>query len=92
MQGTKAFKVPEHVSFVEMTDEAVLLDMEKEVFFGLNDVGTVVWKRMMSGPPPVFEDLVQAVEAEFDGTSEQIEADVHRFLGQLQSRGLVQPA
>jgi len=92
MQTTSVFAVPAHVSFAEVTDEAVILDMEREVFFGINEVGTVVWKRIMSEPPATLCDLVEAVAAVFDAGREAIESDVGRFVVDLQARGLVQVA
>ncbi len=35
--------VPDHVLVRQMDDELVILDLNTEAYFGLNDVGTAMW-------------------------------------------------
>jgi hypothetical protein len=42
----RTFVVNESVVYAELDDEAVLLNIESGIYFGLNDVSTEIWKAL----------------------------------------------
>lgn len=69
---------------------AVLLDLRRDVFFSLDEVGTLVWHEIESG-----HDAAAAAERvceEYDAPRDVARQDVERFLAELVSRGLAVPA
>ncbi|MCA9736011.1 MAG: PqqD family protein [Gemmatimonadota bacterium] len=77
------------VIFKAVSDGAVLLHTESEVYFGLNHVGARVWE-MIPGAGTRRDDLVQRLaEAYPDVGVETLEQDVGELLGQLAENGLI---
>jgi len=75
------------VIFQELKGEAVLLDLEKEVYFGLDEVATALWRQLQHNP-----DLNAACESmlgEFAVEPVQLQRDIFAFLTQLVDAGLV---
>jgi hypothetical protein len=77
------------VMFREVSDGAVLLQMEEEIYFGLNPVGARVWQLL---PPTCtsIEDLCDRLHGYYpDVPAEQILADVTELLGELRKNKLL---
>ncbi len=76
----------DQVLFQDVGDEAVLLDLASETYFGLNVVGTRVWNLL----PDV--DSLRAVHAvlcaEFEAPADVIERDLLALAAQLSDAGL----
>ena len=75
--------------FREVSEGAVLLQMEDEIYFGLNDVGVRVWHLL---PPACdsMEDLCARLgEVYPDVPADQLAADVTDLLGQLREAKLI---
>ena len=68
-------------------DEAVLLDLASEHYFGLNAVGTRVW-RLLEQDPDV-QAAFATLLTEYDVAPEQLERDLLVLLEQLSQAGLV---
>jgi len=71
----------------EVDGEMVLLDMESENYFGLDEVGTSIWQAMQDKETlkEVFEVLLEQYEVE----AEVLENDLSSFIGKLVESGLV---
>ena len=71
----------------EVDGEMVLLDMESENYFGLDEVGTAIWQAMQEKETlkEVFEVLLDQYEVEAD----MLENDLSDFVGKLVESGLV---
>lgn len=59
-----------------------------DAIYNLNEVGSFIWT-LLDGRPSLPQ-IVEAVCAEFDVAIEQATADAGRFLGTLESAGVVQ--
>jgi hypothetical protein len=70
-------------------DELVILDVPSGRFFGLNDVGSVIWDRLERDA--THDQLVDAVVAVFDVDRETASVDVASLVDQLTDAGLVTP-
>lgn len=79
---------PEHVMFRELDGEAVLLNLQNEMYYGLDEVGTRMWQLLTTS------DSVQAamntMMEEFDVTPDVLEKDVARMIKELQEHGLLE--
>lgn len=77
------------VMFREVSDGAVLLQMEDEIYFGLNEVGSRVWQLL----PPTCADLDELCarlgEVYPDVPGDQLLADVTELLDQLREHKLL---
>ncbi len=71
----------------EVDGEMVLLDMESENYFGLDEVGTAIWQAMQEKETlrEVFEVLLEQYEVEAD----MLEHDLSDFVAKLVESGLL---
>lgn len=93
MPSTATLPLPDPaVLFRPVSEGAVLLHVEDEVYFGLNEVGCRVWELL----PPNSSDLsalVAALAAVYPDVSEAVlRKDVTELLLQLEDAGLVRTA
>jgi len=72
----------------EVNGETVILHFESGDYFGLNDVGTLVW-RMIEQPRSVSE-LRDAILREYEVDDNQCERDLLDLLKELHRRGLIE--
>ena len=72
----------------EVDGEMVLLDMNSENYFGLDEVGTAIWQAMQDDGnlKKVFEVLLEQYEVEED----VLKNDLITFVEKLQESGLVE--
>lgn len=84
--------VPSNVLIRFLEQEAVLLNVETEKYFGLDAVGARMWQ-LATNSPTVELALAQLVE-EYDAPPERLRADFSGLLANLQENGLIalQPA
>jgi len=82
----RAFATP-RVLFKDLGDEAVLLDLDTETYFGLNAVGTRFWKLVTTAP--TIRDALEVMLGEFDVPPNELERDIRELLDELVRRGLV---
>ena len=79
-------RVSESVVSAELEGEAVLLNVETGVYFGLDALGSEIWKHLEQGATEdaIFTQLLQEYEVE----ASQLADDLSTFLGLLQEKGL----
>jgi len=80
-------RVSPEVLLQEIGGESVLLDTASENYFGLNSVGTHIWRLLDGGTD--LRTVCDTVLAEYDVPTEQLEHDVIALVGQLADAGLV---
>jgi hypothetical protein len=71
----------------ELRGEAVLLDLASESYFGLDDVGTGMWRALTTAP--TIEGALDSLLDEYDVTREQLARDLEAFVEKLSNAGLV---
>jgi coenzyme PQQ synthesis protein D (PqqD) len=76
-----------HVRIQQTGDEAVLLDLASEQYFGLDAVGTRVWQ-LLAGNPEV-QAVFAVLATEYDVAGERLESDLLTLLAQLADAGLI---
>ena len=70
----------------EVDGEMVLLDMESENYFGLDEVGTSIWQAMQE--KETLKEVYEALLAQYDVGEEMLENDLLEFVGKLVESGL----
>ena len=71
----------------EVAGETILLDLGRESYFGLNEVGSSLWRLLKTGTS--VAELIAALRTEYDVEGARLEADITGLLGQLLEEGLV---
>lgn len=66
----------------------VLLDSDRQVFVGFDDIGTSIWQAVEK--PTAVADLCTALAARYAAERPVIEGDVVQFLDQLLQQKLVE--
>lgn len=76
------------LSWKEIDDEVIVLDLRSSQYLTTNASGTLVWRHLVDGA--TFVELVAAVEDHF-GVAEEIAArDVATFCSSLDDLGLLE--
>ena len=77
---------------VETIDgECLVLDLDRNVYFGLNPVGLSIWESIASGA--TLSSVLSDLQVRFpDVPAERLDADLRAFLGQLVGAHLVHTA
>ena len=68
--------------------EAVLLQPEAGMYYGMNEVATVLWERLEE--PATVADLRAELCSEFDVEASVADRDLQAFLSDLEAAGLVE--
>jgi len=71
----------------EVSGEAVLLDLKSESYFGLDAVGTRIWRLVEKDGH--LKRVHSAMLAEFEVEPERLEHDLKELIGRLAEAGLV---
>lgn len=71
----------------EVGSETVLLHLEEGMYFGLDNVGNVIWDALKDGA--TFEELAACVLSAFKVDRDVAEKDLVSFLRQLEEHNLV---
>jgi hypothetical protein len=83
-------KFPEEVLARQVGEEAVMLDLARGTYFGLDPVGARIWQLLGQGK--TLAEVCDAMVDEYDVSREVIERDVAKLVQELVDRGLVAPA
>lgn len=82
-----AVTIGDAVLYQELEDEAVLLNMENQHYYGLNDVGARMWKSLMeAGTIAAAGDLLGET---YDIDRDVIRADLENLVRDLLKAGLL---
>ena len=71
-------------------DESVLLNLNTEMYLGLDAVGTRMWT-VLQDSGSLQEACARLLE-EFDVDADRLRADLDEFVATLRAQGLIQPA
>jgi hypothetical protein len=79
--------IPEGVMVRLLDGESVLLNLNTESYFGLDDIGTRMWTILTESAS--IEAAYTALEAEYDVEPGQLQADLGSFIDKLAEAGLI---
>ncbi len=80
---------PDVISTQLDEEESVLLSLETQRYYSLNETGSRIWD-LLSGGRSV-EEIAEAITAEWDTTYDEALHYVEQFLEELSEEGLVEP-
>jgi len=72
----------------EVDGEMVLLDMNSENYFGLDEVGTAIWQAMQKSGS--LKEVYQAMLEQYEVEPEVLEKDLLDFVQKLNDSGLAE--
>ena len=85
--GQKVSAAPETM-INEVGGEAVLLNLKSECYYGLDDVGTSMWKALTSGG--TIEEAYRSLMDEFEVDGEQLRRDFLALIEKLSEQELIE--
>lgn len=83
----QTLRANESVVSADLDGETVLLNVETGVYFGLDPVGTEIWKVLEKGATE--DEVVVRLGEIFEVDADQLRDDVRDFVTQLQDKQLV---
>ena len=81
-------RISKEVIFQELEGEAVLLNMQSGIFFGLNPVAKRMWELLSELGQA--ERVLKQLLLEYDASEEKLRQDLVDFIEKLKSKGLVE--
>jgi hypothetical protein len=81
------FAIPAAVLWREVDGQMVLLHLETEQYFGLNEVGATIVTRLIEAP---YGAAVAALEGEYDVEPAVLQRDIDVLIDQLLAAGLLE--
>ncbi len=85
---TKRVLMPSDVLTCELEGESVLLNLKSERYFGLDEVGSRMWKVLTTSES--IQAAYQALLAEYAVDPEQLSRDLENFIEKLLGQGLIE--
>ena len=85
---TDRLDVPQHVLIRFLDKESVLLNVETERYFGLDETGTRMWQLVTAAPSVEF--AYRQLLDEYDVQAEPLRRDLIELLSRLVENGLLQ--
>jgi coenzyme PQQ synthesis protein D (PqqD) len=82
----RAFATP-RVLCKDLGDEAILLDLETETYFGLNAAGTRLWNLLTTAPS--IREAFEVMLEEYAVAPDELERDMDALIDELVGRGLL---
>ena len=80
--------MPPHVLVRPIDAECVLLNINNERYFGLNEVGTRMWTTLTSAQS--IQAAYEALLHEYRVDAEQLRQDLQSLVGELVENGLIE--
>ena len=80
-------RVPDQVLFQEVGAHSALLHMESELYFGLDEVGTRMWKTLLEAE--TIGAAAQTLIETYDVAPEQMRDDLINLVRELEKHGLI---
>jgi hypothetical protein len=77
-----------HSISTDLIGEVVILDLHRDLYFGMDEVGAFIWERIQKGISG--QALRDELLSEFDVEPERCERDLAALLGDLRKNGLIE--
>ena len=86
-EDTRVVAAPERQLSTELGGEVVILDIDKGEYFGLANVGTLIWNMLQT--PRRVSEIVDRIVTDYDVRRDTAEEDLQALLADLAARGLI---
>jgi hypothetical protein len=83
----KKVKISDNVLFQQINNECVLLDMDSEQYFGLDDVGARMWQILSEDGDP--EKALTQLLSEYDTDENTLRQDLVNLIAELGNEKLI---
>ena len=87
MGEAQLYQISNDVMVREVDDGAVLLELEKGVYYGLDPIGLRIWH--MISEQRSIGTICEQLNLEYDVSQNKLSSDVINLLGELEQNGLV---
>ena len=87
MNLDQSVTVSPEVMSQEVSGETVLLDLQSESYFGLDEVGTRIWQLLQE--QETLQGVYEVMLEEYDVAPDRLQADLEELLVQLSDSGLI---
>lgn len=84
------FEPSHNVVACELGDGLAILDLEKNVYFSLNDVGGAVWSLLRERPHSA-QSVADTIVADFAVETAECQRDIALLFDELSQAGLIRP-
>lgn len=81
------WRKPANVLVREVGGEAVLLDLDTEKYFGLDEIGTIVLREVEAGS--TLAQTIATIVESYDASEDVVRTDVENLVTALVERGLL---
>jgi Coenzyme PQQ synthesis protein D (PqqD) len=85
-----AFRIPDDVIFRELDGEAVVLNLDTGIYFGLDAVGTRIWRLIEERK--ALKAVLDTLIDEYDAPPDHLQRDLLAFVERLNTKGLLSRA
>jgi hypothetical protein len=85
--GDSIVEPAKDVIFQQLDGEAVLLNMQTEIYFGLDRIGTQIWQLIEKHSS--LRVVAQTLLDQYEIGEEQLQDHLFEFIEKLESKGLV---
>ena len=82
-----AFRIPDDVVFRELDGEAVVLNLDTGIYFGLDAVGTRIWRLIEERKP--LRIVLDTLIDEYEASPDRLQSDLLAFVERLNGKGLL---
>jgi Coenzyme PQQ synthesis protein D (PqqD) len=83
----KRIAIRPNVLVRELRGESVLLNLDSEAYFGLDEIGTGMWRALTS--TATVREACDALLSEYDVEPQRLEQDLGLFVEKLAGAGLI---
>ena len=84
---TRAINISSEILTQEVSGETVILDLKNESYFGLDEVGTRIWKLLQQEKD--IQSITETMLDEYDVEEKQLGKDIQALLSQLNEAGII---
>lgn len=84
---TMRVSIPQDVLIRELDGESVILNLNSERYFGLDEVGTRMWQALSDCE--LIQDAYETLLNEYDVAPEELRKDLDLLIEQLVEHGLI---
>ena len=78
--------MPSHLRSIVDHDGAVILDIKRDQFYSLNQVGSYIWERLLKGEG--LDEIAKALAEDSGAEISVVVADINDFVADLKSKHL----
>lgn len=88
LSGKQTIHIPNHVMARQVGEELVILNLQNEQYYGLDEVGASMWLAIESHP--TLHKALESLSVEYDVGYEELKHDLDELLTKLTTEGLIE--